>query len=175
MDDGLNSLFHILHAYPFQPRMECVLPRENVGAGQPHKRKPRAVGAAPNGRLDGREPGATYRLHRMLDYLGMAVDHLLHIAVLLLDFQPVGRLWKVLHHFFDDAFQQPPFLLPSLVAEIAHDETDRGFLQRASDADRMQKTVLAFGGFGRAVILRKSIDDSRSDLDRMLHLPFGKS
>src|SRR5205085_11038534 len=77
MDDGLNSLFHILHAYPFQPRMERVLPRENVGAGQPHQRKPRAIGAAPNRRLDWREPGATYRLHRMLHDFGMTIDHLL--------------------------------------------------------------------------------------------------
>ena len=111
----------------------------------------------------------------MLHDFGMTIDHLLHVAILLLDFQPVGRTWKVLHNFFDNAFQQGLFLLQSLVAEIAHDETDRRFLQRASDTDGMQKTFVALSSFGRAVILGKSIDDSRGDLDRMLHLPFGKA
>ena len=44
--DGLHGLFHILPADPFQPRMEGVFAGEDVGAGQPHERQPRAVGAA---------------------------------------------------------------------------------------------------------------------------------
>ena len=61
----------------------------------------------------------------------MTIDHLLHVAVLLLDLQPVGRARKVLHHVFDDAFQQRFLLLQALVGEVAHDEAERGFLQRA--------------------------------------------
>src|SRR5437867_13454329 len=43
MDDGLDGPFHILPAYPFQPRMKRVLAGENIGAGQSHERQPRAV------------------------------------------------------------------------------------------------------------------------------------
>ena len=45
---------------------------------------------------------------------GVTVDHLLHVAVLLLDLQPVGRAREVLHHVFDDAFQQGFLLLQAL-------------------------------------------------------------
>ena len=56
MHDGLHGLFHVLHAHPFQPRMERVLAGEDVGAGQPHERQPRAVGAAADAVLTGVRP-----------------------------------------------------------------------------------------------------------------------
>ena|SRR5579863_3825204 len=37
MDDGLHRLFHVLHAHPFQPRMEGVFAGEDIGAGQSHE------------------------------------------------------------------------------------------------------------------------------------------
>ncbi len=105
----------------------------------------------------------------------MAVDHLLHVAVLLLDVEPVGRARKVLHHPFDDALKQGLLLPQSLIGEVAHNETQRGLLKRAGDGDRMQKALLAFGGFRRTGIFRQAIDDGRGDLDRVLHLAFGKT
>src|ERR1700730_3266011 len=89
VDDGVNTLFHVLPAYPFQPRMERVLAGEDVGAGQSHERQPRAVGTAADGSLYRCEAGAPDGLHRVVDYLGMTVDHLLHVAVLLLDIEPI--------------------------------------------------------------------------------------
>jgi hypothetical protein len=35
MHDGLNSLLHVLHAHPFQPRVEGVFAGKDVRAGQP--------------------------------------------------------------------------------------------------------------------------------------------
>ena len=52
---------------------------------------------------------------------------------------------------------------------------DRGLLQRAGNADRMQKALLAFGGFRRAGLLGQAIDDGERDLDRVLHLALGKA
>src|SRR4029077_18851591 len=71
--------------------------------------------------------------------------------------------------------QQVLFFLQAGVGEIAHDEAERGFLQCAGDADRMQKALLAFGGLGRAGILRQAIDDGRGDLDGVLHLALGEA
>ena len=94
MDDGLHGLFHVLPAHPFQPRMEGVLAGEDIGAGQPHERQPRAVGAAADARLHRRQPGAADRLHRMVDDFGVSVDHLfraLYCGLFLLDAQVVSR------------------------------------------------------------------------------------
>src|SRR5215208_758468 len=90
MDDGLNSLFHVLYAHPFQARMERVLAGEDVGAGQPHERQPRAVRAAADGSLHRGEPDAADRLHCIFNDLGMSIDHLLHIEVLLLELQAIS-------------------------------------------------------------------------------------
>ena len=49
------------------------------------------------------------------------------------------------------------------------------FFQRAGNADRMQEALLAFGGFRRAGIFRQPVDDGGGDLDRVLHLAFGKT
>ena len=51
----------------------------------------------------------------------------------------------------------------------------RGFLQRAGDADRMQKALLALGGLRRAGVFRQAIDDGGRDLDRVLHLALGEA
>src|SRR5450631_395172 len=115
MHDGLRGLFHVLHADPFQPRMERVLAGENIGAGQPHERQPRAIGAAADGTLHRREAGAADRLYGVVDDVRMTVDYLLHVAVLLLDLESVGRARKILHHRFDDTFQQRFFLLQSRI------------------------------------------------------------
>src|SRR6476661_10666459 len=88
MDDGLHGFFHVLHAHPFLPRMEGVLAGKNVGAGQPHERQPRAVGAAADRTSDRFQSGAADRLDGVVDDLGVAVDHLLHVAVLRLDLEP---------------------------------------------------------------------------------------
>ena len=61
----------------------------------------------------------------------MTVDHLLHVAVLLIDVHPVRRARIVLHHVLDDALQQRLLVLQPLVGEIAHDEIDPGIFQRA--------------------------------------------
>ena len=162
-------------ADPFQPRMERVLAGEDVGAGQPHERQPRAVGAAADRALHRLEAGAADRLDRVVDDLGVTVDHLLHVAVLRLDLHPVGRARIVLHHVLDDALEQGFFFLQAFVGEIAHDEADRGFLQRAGDADRMQKTLLALGGLRRAGVFRQPVDDGGGDLDGVLHLALGEA
>ena len=51
----------------------------------------------------------------------------------------------------------------------------RGLLQRAGNADRMQKAFLALGGLRRAGVLRQAVDDGGRDLDRVLHLALGKT
>ncbi len=48
-------------------------------------------------------------------------------------------------------------------------------LQRARNADRMQKALLAFGGFRRTGIFGQPLDDAGGDLDRVLHLALGKT
>ena len=37
LHNGPHRGFHVLHADPFEPRVECVFARENVGAGQTHE------------------------------------------------------------------------------------------------------------------------------------------
>src|ERR1700716_3970817 len=80
MDDGLHGLFHVLHADPFQPRMERVFPGENIGAGQPHERQPRAVGAAADRGLHRLEAGTAGRFPWIFDYLGVGGGHLLFVS-----------------------------------------------------------------------------------------------
>ena len=65
--------------------------------------------------------------------------------------------------------------LQARFGEIAHDETERGFFQRAGDADRVQKTFLAFGGLRRTGVLGQALDDGGGDLDRVLHLALGET
>src|SRR3954467_2144690 len=65
--------------------MEVVLAREQVGCGETHERQARAIGAATNWLLDGREASGADRLARALHYLRMPVEHFAHVPVLLLD------------------------------------------------------------------------------------------
>ena len=67
------------------------------------------------------------------------------------------------------------FSFRPFVGEVADDKVDPGFLQRAGNADRMQETFLAFGGFRRAGVLRQAIDDGGRDLDGVFHLALGKA
>ena len=121
----------------------------------------------------GLQAGTPDRFHRVVDDFRVTVDHLLHVAVLLLDFHAVRRARKILHHVLDDAFQQRLFLLQPLIVEVADDEVDPGVFQRAGNADRMQKALLAFGGFGGTGVFRQAIDDGGRDLDGVLHLALG--
>ena len=123
-----------------------------------------------------REAGAADGFHRVVDDLGVTVDHLLHVAVLLLDLHPIGRARKVLHHVFDDAFQQ---LLPFPSGPRSVKSRTMKLSVAFSSAPEMpigcRKALLAFGGFRRAGILRQALDDARRDLDGVLHLALGKA
>src|SRR3954453_5334117 len=154
--------------------MERVLAGEDVGAGEPHERQPPALWAAADGGLYRNLPRASDRLHRVVDDLRMSINDLLHIPILLLDLQSVSRTRKIFQHVFDNAFKQVFLLLQTFISEIAHDEADRRLLQRACDADRVQKSFLALGRFGRASIFGQALNDSRGDLDRVLHFALCK-
>ena len=66
------------------------------------------------------------------------------------------------------------FSFKPCIGEIAHDEAERGLLQRAGDADRMQKALLAFGGFGRAVSLGRRSTMAAAILIACSILPLAK-
>ena len=76
-------------------------------------------------------PGAADGFDRIVDRFRMPVDDLFHVAVLLLDLHAVAGARIVLHHVTDDPLQQRLFLLQPRDGEVAHDEADRGLLQRA--------------------------------------------
>ena len=133
------AFFHVLDAHPLQPGMERVLAGKDVGAGRSHERQPRAVGAAADRASHRRETGAPDCLDGVVDDLGVTVDHLPHVAILLLDLHPPRRARKILHHVFDDAFQQCFLLLQAVIVEIAHDEAERGLFQFALDGDRVYR------------------------------------
>ena len=124
----------------------------------------------------GVKPGAADRLDGVVDDLGVGVDLLFHVAILRLDFHPVGGMRKVLHHLLDDIFQQRLFFPQSLVGEIAHDEAEGRLLQRAGNA-KSDAGSLALPSVvsGEQVVFRQAVDDGSGDLDRVLHLAFGKA
>ena len=71
--------------------------------------------------------------------------------------------------------EQRLFFLQALVGEIAHDEADAWPAPARPRSIRMQKALLALGGFRRAGVFRQAIDDGGGDLDRVLHLALGKT
>ena len=103
----------------------------------------------------------------------MTIDHLLHVAVLLAHLERVGRARIILHHVLDDGLEQDLLLLQPFLGEVADDQGERRLFQRALDADRVQKALLARGRLRRAALLGQALDDGGGDLDRVLHLPLG--
>src|SRR4051812_46073403 len=102
----------------------------------------------------------------------MSINDLLHIPILLLDLQSVSRTRKIFQHVFDNAFKQVFLLLQTFISEIAHDEADRRLLQRACDADRVQKSFLALGRFGEQVSLGRRSMTAAAILIACSILPF---
>src|SRR6476659_6830311 len=103
--------------------MEIVLAREEVRCGQAHEREPRAIGPAANRLLLWLETRAAERRPRTLDDLRPLVQHLAHVAVLLLNRDLNGR-----SHFGRDRpgdLLDEGFLLGQLRrVEIANDQAD---------------------------------------------------
>src|ERR1051325_2547691 len=85
MHDDVDRLLHLLDGYPFEARMEIVLAREQIGRGQPHERQSRSVRPATNGAPANLEPCTSDGFARVLDDLGVPVEHFLHVSIRFLD------------------------------------------------------------------------------------------
>ena len=68
------------------------------------------------------------------------------------------------------------FFPQALFREVAHGEAGRSLLQRAGDADRMQKALAALGGFQQTRCRQGGqFDDRGGDLDGVFHLALGEA
>ncbi len=155
--------------------MECVLAGEDVRAGQSHERQARTVGAAADAGSHRCEPGTLNCLHGVGGDFRMAVQHLFHVAVLLFDFQSIGRSWKISHDLLHDRLEQVFLLLEAGFGEVAHDQAQLRAVQPAFEPGDVQEALAVLGGLRRAGVLRQPLDDARGDLDRVLHPALGEA
>jgi hypothetical protein len=54
--------------------------------------------------------------------------------------------------------EQRLFLAQAFHGEVAHDEAERCTFERGLQVGRVQEALMAFGGFGRARVLRQALD-----------------
>src|SRR5690606_33113405 len=85
-----HGFFHVLHGYPFFLAVERVAAGKDVGAREAHKRKPGTVRSATYTAADGRHAGTMDGFHADFHDLWVLIEHLLHVAVLLLHLDPVA-------------------------------------------------------------------------------------
>src|SRR5690606_14495231 len=119
--------------------MEGMPPGKDIGAGQAHERKPRAIGPAadtPADRLHARAPD---RLQTNFHDLWVAVEYLFHVAVLFRHVKPVMATGMPGYHRLDNTFQFL-FVAPEVVViEIADNKFNGGLFDAALDGHRMYK------------------------------------
>jgi len=129
--------------YPIPDANGTRARRRKYWGREAHERQPRTVGAA----------ARTLALHRLQSGARIAsialstiwgcrsITRFMLRVLCLISSRQVER-GETPHYFLDDAFQQGFLLLQSVIGEIAHDKTERCFLQSARDADRMQEPSL---------------------------------
>src|SRR5438093_10732870 len=85
LDNGVHGFVHILDRHPFKPRVNVVLTGEQIWCRKAHERETRAVRAAANLMQSRRDARAFHPLSRVLDDFRVLFEHVLHVAILLLD------------------------------------------------------------------------------------------
>src|SRR5690606_39856721 len=100
VQNGFDSFFHILTAYPFHFTVKSMTSRKDIGARQSHERQSRAVCPTTNASTNRCSAGAAYGLQSNFHDLRILIQYLFPIAVLLLHLDGIGTAWLITEHIF---------------------------------------------------------------------------
>ena len=173
LDDDLDRLLHVLHATPTRGASgSCARRRRGSGVGSPmNDRREPSVPPRIGVRRARSSPARRIGLARVLDDVGMPVEHLPHVAVLLLDvdFERARPAWRA-------TTSRASALEPALPSPSGRPCRSRG-RSAAPSSDRRRparrtgctKPVVALRRLRRQAIARQAVDEVGGDLDRVHH------
>jgi hypothetical protein len=147
----------------------------DVRRQQPARAEQRPVGAAADRLAPRLEPDAARRLVRGLGDGRVAIEELLHVAVLLVDRHAHARVRLLRRQLVRQFPQQLLVLRQPRGVEVARDEAQLRVRGRPGETVRVNEAVAPLGGLGRAVAFRQPLEQPRSELDRVDHLPLRRA
>src|SRR5690606_30272487 len=148
MQNGPDGLFHILYGHPFLFAVESMPAGKNIGAGQAHERKTRAVRSTADTPADRLHARAADGFQSDFHDQRIAVEYLFHVAVLLRHVIAVAATGMPGYDRLDDFFQFL-FVAPEvIVIEIADDKFDRSLFYATLYGYGMHKAFALTGRLG---------------------------
>ena len=149
--------------------MEVHTAREDIRAGESHKRKACAIGTTTNRLDNGLNICHTHSLHSLVNNLWMWFHHLTHIEVLILQDELQHILTVTLLQHIHTAPNQDLLLLELLAVVVTDDVRELRILHRTVEAYAVEETLVASGIFW-TLHSRQQCIQLASHLDSVNHL-----